>query len=147
MKVILQKDIPTLGEAGDIKDVSDGYARNFLLPKNLVIIANESSRKAIDHQKRLIKIKKDKRRKVSEKVSESLAAVEIRIVVQAGEGDKLFGSVTAMDISRRLKELGYEIDKRKIHLDEPIKKLGDYEVSIKLEEGLTAKVKVSVCTE
>ena len=72
MKVILQKDIPTLGEAGDIKDVSDGYARNFLLPKKLVLRANESSQKAVEHQKRLIKIKKDKRRKVSEKLMESL---------------------------------------------------------------------------
>ncbi len=147
MKVILQKDIPTLGEAGDIKDVSDGYARNFLLPKKLVLRANESSQKAVEHQKRLIKIKKDKRRKVSEKLMESLNGIEIQIGAQVGEGEKIFGSITSMDIARKLKEKGFEIDKRKITLDEPIKKIGDFEVPLKLDEGLTATIKVSVLKE
>lgn len=144
MKVILQRDIANLGEAGDIKDVSDGFARNFLLPKKLVILANESSQRAIEHQRKLVKIKKEKRKKESEKLMESVNSLELQIAAQVGEEEKLFGSVTAMDISRALKEKGFEIDKRKIHIEEPIKKLGDYEVSIKLDEGLAAKVKVSV---
>ena len=144
MKVILQRDIANLGEAGDIKDVSDGFARNFLLPKKLVILANESSQRAIEHQRKLVKIKKEKRKKESEKLMESVNSLELQIAAQVGEEEKLFGSVTAMDISRALKEKGFEIDKRKIHIEEPIKKLGDYEVSIKLDEGLTARVKVSV---
>jgi len=144
MKVILQRDIANLGEAGDIKDVSDGFARNFLLPKKLVILANESSQRAIEHQRKLVKIKKEKRKKESEKLMESVNSLELQIAAQVGEEEKLFGSVTAMDISRALKEKGFEIDKRKIHIEEPIKKLGDHEVSIKLDEGLTARVKVSV---
>jgi large subunit ribosomal protein L9 len=147
MKVILQKDISSLGEAGDIKDVSDGYARNYLLPKKLVIPANDSSQKAAEHQKKLIRIKKEKRKKASEKLVDSLSAVELQIGAQVGEEEKLFGSVTAMDIARKLKDLGHEIDKRKIHLDEPIKKLGTYEVQVKLEEGISAKVKVTVFKE
>jgi large subunit ribosomal protein L9 len=144
MKVILQKDIANLGEAGDIKDVADGYARNYLIPKKLVIVANETSQKAIEHQKKLIKIKKEKRKKQSEKLSETLAGIELRIGAQVGEEEKLFGSVTSIDIARELKELGYEIDKRRIHLDEPIKKTGEYDISIKLDEGLNAVIKVYV---
>ncbi len=147
MKVILQRDIANLGEAGDIKDVSDGFARNFLLPKKLVILANESSQRAIEHQRKLVKIKKEKRKKHSEKLMESVNSLELQIAAQVGEEEKLFGSVTAMDIARALKEKGFEIDKRKIQIEEPIKKLGDYEVSIKLDEGLAAKVKVAVVRE
>ena len=147
MKVILQKDIPNLGEAGDIKDVSDGYARNFLLPKKLVLVANDSSQKAAVHQKKLIRIKEDKRKKQSETLMEALSALDIQIGAQVGEEEKLFGSVTSMDIARKLKELGHEVDRRKIHLDEPIKKLGEYKVPVKLDEGVTANLKVTVFKE
>jgi large subunit ribosomal protein L9 len=144
MKVILQKDIPNLGDAGDIKDVADGYARNYLLPKKLVLVANESSRKAIEHQRKLIKLKKDKRKKESEKVAEAINGVEIQIEAQVGEEGKLFGSVTSMDIAAKLLEKGIEVDKRKILLDAPIKQEGEFEITIKLEEGLNAQIKVSV---
>lgn len=144
MKVILQKDIHNLGDAGDVKNVADGYARNFLLPKKLVIPFNESSKKAIDHQQQLIKVKKDKRRKESEKTAQAFAGVELKISAKVGEEDKLFGSITALDIASKLKEAGFDIDKRRIHIDEPIKALGEYKVSVKLEEGLTAQVKVTV---
>ncbi len=144
MKIILQKDIPNLGEAGDIREVADGYARNYLLPKKLVIVANESSQKAIAHQDRLIRLKKEKRKRYTEKISEALSNVELRIGAHVGEEEKLFGSVTAIDIAKKLKELGYEIDKRKIHLDEPIKKMGEYDIPIKLDEGLQISIKVHV---
>ncbi len=147
MKVILQKDIPNLGEAGDIKEVAGGYARNFLLPKKLVLVANDSSQKAAVHQRKLIKIKKDKRKKQSETLMETLAGLDIQIGAQVGEEEKLFGSVTSMDIARKLKDLGHEIDRRKIHLEEPIKKVGEYEVPVKLDEGVTAKLKVTVFKE
>ncbi len=147
MKVILQKDIPNLGDAGDIKEVADGYARNYLLPKNLVLLANESSKRAMDHQKKMIKIKKDKRRKDSEKIAESIGAVEIAIKAQVGEEGKLFGSVTSMDIARELQSKGFAIDKRKIVLENPIKQTGEFEIAVKLDEGLTAKVKVVVAGE
>ena len=147
MKVILQKDIPNLGDAGDVKEVADGYARNFLLPKRLVIRYNESSEKAMGHQKKLIKFKKDKRRSQSEKLAEALADMEIKVVAQVGEEDKLFGSVTSMDIAKHLAEKGYQVDKRKIQLDDPIKKRGEYEVPLKLDEGITANIKVIVDKE
>lgn len=144
MKVILQKDISNLGEAGDIKEVSNGYARNFLLPKNLVILANDSSRKAAEHQKKLIKVKKDKRRKQSEKIVGAINGMEIKFTVQAGEEGKLFGSITAMDVAKKLKEAGYEIDKRRVALANPIKEVGTFEATVKLDDGLHAEVKVLV---
>ncbi len=147
MKVILQKDIPNLGEAGDVKDVAEGYARNYLLPKKLVIPYNESSAKAIEHQKKLVKIKKEKRKKEGQKLVEALSNVALTIGAQVGEEDKLFGSVTAIDIAQKLVEMGFAIDKRKIILPEPIKKAGEHEVKIKLEEGLSATIKVNVVKE
>jgi len=147
MKVILQKDIPSLGDAGDIKEVAEGFARNYLLPKKLVIVANESSKKAIDHQMKLIKIKKDKRKKTSEQLAASMSNIEITIPAQVGEEGKLFGSITSMDIAKELKAKGFDIDKRKILLDSPIKSEGEFKVAIKLEEGLTATVKVIVVKE
>lgn len=147
MKVILQKDIPSLGDAGDVKDVSDGYARNYLLPRKLVILADESSRRAAEHQKKLIKVKKEKRKKQSEKIAESLAGMELTLAVQVGEEGKLFGSVTAMDISKKLKEKGFEIDKRKIVIETPIKHEGEYTVKIKLDEGQSPEIKVIVGKE
>ncbi|HON78506.1 MAG TPA: 50S ribosomal protein L9 [Spirochaetota bacterium] len=147
MKVILQKDIPNLGEAGDIKEVANGYARNFLLPKNLVVMANDSSKKAIEHQNKMIRIKKEKRKKQSEKLLEAISGIELSFAVQVGEEDKLFGSVTTIDIAKQLKEKGFEIDKKKIHLASPIKELGAFDVPIKLDEGITATVKVTVNKE
>ncbi|MCX8124227.1 MAG: 50S ribosomal protein L9 [Spirochaetes bacterium] len=147
MKVILQKDIPNLGEAGDVKEVAEGYARNYLLPKKLVIPYNESSAKAIEHQKKLVKIKKEKRKKEGQKLVEALSNVALTIGAQVGEEDKLFGSVTALDIAEKLSQMGYTIDKRKIVLPEPIKKAGEHEVKIKLEEGLSATIKVTVVKE
>jgi large subunit ribosomal protein L9 len=144
MKVILQKDIPNLGDAGDIKEVADGYARNYLIPKKLVLLANESSKKAMDHQNRLIKIKKEKRKKVSEVVADKMQGLAVEIDVQVGAEGKLFGSVTSIDIARKLKEVGFEIDKRKISLENPIKQVGEYNIPVKLDEGITAQVKVTV---
>ena len=144
MRVILQKDIPNLGEAGDIKDVSTGYARNFLLPRKMVIAASEGSKKALQHQKKLIEIKKDKRKKEQEKLLASLSTIELTVPAYAGEEGKLFGSITSMDISKKLAELGYNIDKKKIHLGETIKQVGTYTVQIKLDAGITAEVKLTV---
>ncbi|MCU0822982.1 MAG: 50S ribosomal protein L9 [Spirochaetes bacterium] len=144
MRVILQKDIPNLGEAGDIKDVSTGYARNFLLPRKMVILASDGSKKAFDHQKKLIEIKKEKRKKDQEKLVQSLSTVELTIPAYAGEEGKLFGSITSMDISKKLAELGYNIDKRKIIISETVKQIGNYTFQIKLDAGINAEVKLNV---
>ncbi len=147
MKVILQKDVPALGDAGDIKEVADGYARNYILPNRVVIVANESSRKAAEHQKKLIKIKKDKRKKASEGMAGSISGLELTIPAQVGEEGKLFGSITSMDIARQLKEKGFTVDKRKIQLDAPIRQEGEYTVNIRLDEGINVSVKVIVIKE
>jgi large subunit ribosomal protein L9 len=147
MKVILQKDVPNLGDAGDTKDVAEGYARNYLLPRNLVLIASESGRREAEHQKKLVKLKKDKRKKESEKVLEKVNGITVQFSVQVGEEGKLFGSVTSIDISRKLKEQGFQIDKKKIHLENPIRQEGEFEVAIKLDEGLVGKIKVVVAKE
>ncbi|MCP4133323.1 MAG: 50S ribosomal protein L9 [bacterium] len=144
MKVILQKDVANLGDAGDIKEVADGYARNFLLPKKLVVVANDSSKKAIEHQNKMILIKKEKRKKESEKLIEKMAGLELKFEVQVGEDGKLFGSITSMDIAKSLKEKGYLIDKRKVALESPLKQVGEHTVTLKLDEGVTAGVKVVV---
>ncbi len=147
MKVILQKDIPNLGDAGDVKEVAGGYARNYLLPKKLVIPASEAGKKVIEHQKRIIKLKKEKRKKESEKILENLKDLELKFIVQVGEEGKLFGSVTSIDIAKELKSKGFEIDKRKIMLDNPIKQTGEFEITVKLDEGLNANIKVIVDKE
>lgn len=144
MRVILQKDVANLGDAGDIKDVADGYARNYLLPKKLVIMFSEAGSKVIEHQNKLIKLKKEKRKKTSEKTAEALAGKELHIKVQVGEEDKLFGSVTSIDIAKMLNDDGFQIDKRKIALELPIKELGEYDIQIKLDDGVNAVVKVFV---
>ncbi len=147
MKVILQKDVSNLGDAGDIKEVADGYARNYLLPRNLVIVANDSSKQAIEHQNKLIKLKKEKRKKDSEKLADNISGLEIKIIAQVGEEGKLFGSVTSMDLAKELKKQGFQLDKRKIVLENPIKTIGEYDIPLKLDEGLTTTVKVIVDKE
>jgi len=147
MKVILQKDIENLGDAGDIKEVAAGYARNYLLPKKMVILANEKSKKAIEHQEKIVKIKKLKRKKQNETLAEKISGSDLVLNVKVGEEGKLFGSVTSIDIAKKLKEMGYEIDKRRIILAEPIKNIGEYQVEIKLDEGLTTTVNVFVDQE
>jgi large subunit ribosomal protein L9 len=147
MKVILQKDIMNLGDAGDIKEVADGYARNFLIPKKLVIPASESNKKVIEHQERLIKLKKEKRKKQSEKVHENLNGLEIVITARVGEEEKLFGSITSIDVAKKLLEKGHSIDKRKISIDNPIKTTGEFDIQVKLDDGLTAVVKLKVDKE
>ncbi len=144
MKVILQKDIPNLGEAGDLIVVKNGYARNFLLPRNLVLEASAANEKQRRHQERLIKLKKEKREKIAKTMAEKFSQLTCEFKMRVGDQGKLFGSVTALDIAQNLYDQGYSIDKRKIHLHEPIKVLGEFSVSVKLAEGVDTKVKVKV---
>ena len=144
MKVILQKDITNVGDAGDIKEVSPGFARNFLLPKKLAIIASESSAKVIAHQKKIQAIKKENRKKDMTEIAKKIESSSFTVKVKVGENDKLFGSVTSLDIANALKTEGIEIDKRKIDMPEQIKALGSYQVKVKLAEGVTSTVKLAV---
>lgn len=133
-----------LGDAGEIKEVKDGYARNFLLPKKLAIRASEGSTKMALHQKRLADLKKDRRVKTMKEMATSIDGQNIEIQVKQGENEKIFGSVTAQDIAQSLASKGFQIDKRKIELDQPIKSVGEFKIRLKLAEGIQAQINLAV---
>ena len=147
MEVILKEDIVNLGKMGEVVRVRDGYARNYLLPRGLVLMANKKNLKGFEHQKRVVAGQKERVVKQAQTLAEKLAQVSLVIAVRTGEEGKLFGSVTNIDIEKALKAQGFEVERRKIHLDEPIKALGDYEVPIRLTADVTAAMKVSVVSE
>jgi len=144
MKVILREDVEGLGDMGAIVDVKNGYGRNYLLPRDLAVEANSRNIKYFEHQKRIILEKAKKVIKTAEDFAARLSELTIKFEVNAGEDDKLFGSVSNKDIADAIAEKGLEVDKRKIVIDEPIKRLGSYDVNIKVYQDVTATVKVEV---
>ncbi len=144
MKVILRKDVETIGKAGEIVEVKNGYARNYLIPKGLALEASKGNVKRFEQEKKSLELQKNREKKAAEKEAEKLNDTSITISVSVGEEDKLFGSVTSQDIANALEEKGFALDKRKILLDEPIKALGIYSIPIKLHPEVEAKVKVWV---
>jgi large subunit ribosomal protein L9 len=144
MKLILRENHDKLGKVGDVINVKDGYARNYLLPRKIAYLATKGSLKVLDEEKKQKELKTLKELKVAQKVSSDIEKVSLTIPMQVGEDDKLYGSVTNQMIADSLKEKGYDIDKRKIEIDEPIKVLGIYSVSVKLHHEVTSKVKVWV---
>lgn len=147
MKVILRKDYETLGKVGDLIDVKDGFAVNFLLPRKIAYTALKGNIAALEEEKKSLTKKSEQELKVAEAFSSELEKVSVTIPVQVGEEDKIFGTVTTQMIADSLKEKGHEIDKRKIEIPEPIKSLGIYEVNIKLYSNVEAKIKVWVVRE
>ena len=147
MKVILIENVNNLGDAGEIKDVAAGYAMNYLIPKNFVIPATASSRKQLLHQQRLVKLKTEKRMGSLQKIQGDVDGLAIEITAKAGKSDKLFGSITAMDISKALAEKGFNIEKRKIEVGSPIREVGNRKINIKLAPGLTAEIKLTVVAD
>ncbi|HEU4341150.1 MAG TPA: 50S ribosomal protein L9 [Candidatus Binatia bacterium] len=147
MEVILREDIPNLGKIGEVVRVRDGFARNYLLPRGLVLIANKKNLKSFEHQKKVVSDQKQKIMRQAESVGNELAGVSLTISMRTGEEGKLFGSVTNIQIEKALKAKGLNIDRRKIHLDEPIRQLGDFEIPIRLTAALTVPLKVSVVPE
>jgi len=147
MEVILKEDIPNLGKMGEVVRVRDGYARNYLLPRSLVLIADKKNLKAFEHQKRVIAEQRGRVLKQAQSLGEKLTSISLTMPVKTGEEGKLFGSVTNMDIEKALREKGFDVERRKIHLAEPIKTLGDFEVPVRLAVDVTAVVKVSVVAE
>ncbi len=144
MKVILRKDVETVGKAGEIVEVKNGYARNYLIPQGLALEASKGNVKRFEQEKKSLELQKNREKKAAEKEAERLNDTSITISVSVGEEDKLFGSVTSQDIANALEEKGFALDKRKILLDEPIKALGIYSIPIKLHPEVEAKVKVWV---
>ena len=147
MKVILKQEMHDLGLEGDIVDVAKGYARNYLIPKGIAMEASEQNIKLMETKRKKIEVKKVEAKEQAEKIKERMAGVEITISQKVGEEDKLYGSVTSMDIASHLEEQGITIDRRKIVLDKPIKTLGEYEVPVKLYPGVTGAIKVIVTPE
>ncbi len=144
MQVILLEDIPSLGKVGDLVKVSDGYGRNYLIPKKKAIFATEKNLKALQHQKALVQQRQNKMKKDATRIAQELETLSCTFKKHVGESGKLFGSVTSMEIEAFLKEKGFEIDRKKILLEEPIKSLGLHTVPIKLHPEITAHLKVWV---
>lgn len=144
MQVILKETIDTLGEEGDVVKVKDGYARNYLLPKNLAAVATKGNTAVLAKQKAAIEARKKQKRDEAEALARKIAAVTVTIAQRTGEENKLYGSVTTADIAAKLAEAGIEIDKKNILMDEPIKTLGTRTVPVKVGYQVKADVKVEV---
>jgi len=147
MKIILRQDHEKLGKLGDIVDVKDGYARNFLIPRNIAYSANEGNIRALEEEKKQHVDRQKKGLRRAEKLSAELEKVSITLKMKVGEDEKLFGSVTNQMIADDLKEKGIIVDRRSIEIEEPIKALGIYTVNIKLHTNVSGKVKVWVVRE
>jgi large subunit ribosomal protein L9 len=147
MEVILKEDIANVGKIGDVVRVRDGYARNYLLPRGLVLEANKRNLKTFEHQKKVVADQKQKIMRQAHAVGDQLAGVSLVIAMKAGEEGRLFGSVTNIQIEKALKSKGLKVERRKIHLNEPIKTAGDYEVPVRLSADVTVPLKVSVVAE
>ena len=147
MEVILREHVDNLGRRGDLVKVADGYARNYLLPRKLALLATDGNKKVIEREKEKFDIKEAEEQKVAQAVADRLATVEIEIARKVGETDALFGSVTNADIADALAAKGFDIDRRKIGLHEPIKKLSETTVPVKLHRDVVVPLKVKVIAE
>jgi len=148
MKVILKQDIKKVGKIGEVVEVSDGFARNFLIPQGKAVIFTPGSLKQIEYLQKKEMNKREKELKEAKSLAEKLEQISLEIKVKAGEKEKLFGSVTAKDIAEILaREYNLEIDRKKIDLEEPLKKLGVYEVSLNLYKGIVGKIKVNLVSD
>ena len=147
MEVILREHVDNLGRRGDIVKVSNGYARNFLLPRKLALIATEGNKKHIERERVKFDAKELEEQKVAEAVAAQLANQEVVIARKVGETEALYGSVTSADIAEALAAKGFDIDRRKLQLAEPLKRIGEFDVAIKLHRDVTTTVKVKVVPE
>ncbi len=147
MKVVLKDDIMNIGKMGQIIDVADGYARNYLVPRGLAIEANTKNIKSLEHEKRIIQEKAKKIKNSAEDISHKISTMTLVIKAKSGDDGKLFGSVTTMDIAELLQNEGIKIDKKRISLDEPIKRLGSYTVNVKLHSEISTQLNVQVVEE
>jgi len=147
MEIILREDVDKLGTRGQVVKVAAGYARNFLLPKRLAVAATDANRKIVEQERQAHLRKEAKIKSEAEDLSKLLAGVSVTIAQKAGENDQLFGSVTAKDVSDALAGQNFTIDRRKIHLEEPIKQLGEFKVPVRLHKDVTAEITVNVVKE
>ena len=144
MKIILREDVYNLGKSGELVSVKDGYARNFLLPRNLCLLASAANVAQLEHEKKVIELRQQKMKGVAMEESKKLSAVKIDITRKVGEQEKLFGSVTALDIAEALAAAGHKVDRRVIHMPEPIRTVGAHEVELRLHRDVQTKITVNV---
>jgi large subunit ribosomal protein L9 len=144
MKVILQENMENLGHIGDVVKVAPGYARNYLIPKGIAMLANEKNTKALEHAKRQLEYKKNKMLELAKGIVAKIEGLVLNLVHSAGEEGKLFGAVTNMELAEQLKAHGIEIDRKKIVLADPIKHTGEYSIPVKIHPEVTATLKVIV---
>ena len=147
MKVILKDDVKKVGKIGDIVNVANGYARNYLIPRGLAAEANMKNIKSLEHEKRIMQDKAKKIKNSAQDLASRISATTLVIKAKAGDEEKLFGSVTTMDIAEALHSEGIEIDKKRILLEEPIKRLGSYSVNVKLHHDVSTQITVQVVQE
>jgi len=147
MQVILKEDIRDLGLIGDVVNVKDGHARNFLIPKGLAVPASDRNIKALEHEKKKIQERIKKATTKAEELASRISSTIITIKAKVGEGDKLFGSVTAMDIADALAKEGIDIDRKRIILEEPLKRVGTYTINIKVHPEVSAQLNVQVVSK
>ena len=147
MRLILREDVANLGRSGEVVTVKDGFGRNYLLPRKMAVLANERNIKQLEHEKSVISARQAKLKGAAESQAKGLSAVSVSISRKVGEQDKLFGSVTALDIAEALASKGQKIDRRHIHLPEPIKSVGTFDVEIRLHHDVKATIKVEVTPE
>jgi large subunit ribosomal protein L9 len=147
MEIILREDIDKLGTRGQVVKVAAGYARNYLLPRRLAVEASEANKKIVEQERQAHLRKEAKLQADASDLAKLVGSVELTIAQKAGENDQLFGSVTAGDIAVALEKQGYSIDRRKVHLDEPIKTLGDFKATLRLHKEVSVDVAVHVVRE
>jgi large subunit ribosomal protein L9 len=147
MEVILREHVEHLGNRGEVVKVADGYARNYLLPRKLALLVTDGNKKQIEREKVKFDAKEAEEKKVAEAMAERLASVEVEIARKVGETQALYGSVTSSDVAEALAAKGFDVDRRKLQLAEPIKHLGEVQVPVKLHREVVAHVKVKVVAE
>ncbi|MCY4603970.1 MAG: 50S ribosomal protein L9 [Gemmatimonadetes bacterium] len=147
MKVILLKDIETLGSAGEVVEVKNGYGRNFLIPRNEALVASAANMAQFESRRKQQETLAERDRRAAEALAKKLETESITAQVKVGEEDRLFGSVTSQNVAELLDEKGYEIDRRAIHLEDPIRELGVYNIEVRLHPEVTAAVKLWVVKE
>ena len=144
MKLLLKEDVEGVGFCGDEVEVKDGYGRNFLIPKGKALLATPNNLKAFNHQKRIVQAKVKKVTDIAQGIADGISNTAIQIKKKMGDGGKMFGTVTAQEVSDLLKAKGIDIDRRKFQIQEPIKKAGEYSIPVKLHPEVTAQIKLTV---
>jgi large subunit ribosomal protein L9 len=147
MKIILTKDLENLGKAGALVEVKPGYGRNYLLPNGMAVAATSKNLRQLEHEKAGILSRASKYKSNMDAQAKKIASIELKFARKVGEQDKLFGSVTSKDIHEQLSSQGYEVDRKQIHLPEPLKALGTHEVEVKLHPEVTTKLRVTIAAE